>query len=149
MVAKIYLGDLIYMPLLFGEGLFGGCMNKTQYQKEVVSEIKRIAKKLGNTITLAQYEKHCQHKYRFELIKYRLESGWNKLKVEAGLVLSSRGGARKAVIRSPKITERECNMCEKPFKAKDNMRSCSGCTNLKNSTSGYAAGFDEMEIGYL
>lgn len=48
-----------------------------------------------------------------------------------------------------KITDRICNMCEKPFEAKDDMRSCPTCDNLKSCSSGYATGFDEMGIGFL
>ena len=130
-------------------------MSKIRYQKEVVAEIKRIAKKLGNTITLAQYEKHCQHKYRWELIKYRLEVGWNKLKTEAGLTLSSKGGARKTLIRKPKITRRRCNMEDINHEGKEtwfdsvyDMRSCPKCTNTKLGEA-YSAGMDERNLGYI
>jgi hypothetical protein len=37
----------------------------------------------------------------------------------------------KKGIRQPIITNRICNMCELPFLAKDDMRSCPACVNLK------------------
>ena len=125
-------------------------MNRLQLKQQVIAEIQRIAN-IDGTITLAQYELHCNFKYRWELARYYLDVPWGLLKKEAGISFTGHGGAKKiAVIRQPKITKRNCNMRDEYhggkdfwFDAKDNFYSCPACTNRKNMSEMYG-GFDEI-----
>lgn len=125
--------------------------DKEDYIQGAIGEVLRISKLFDNNITLTQYEDYRHPEYRFEAIRHRLKWGFNDLKKAAGLTVSTRGGARKAEGRKPKITERVCNMCSETFKAVDFMRSCPACHNLKNYSGGdsLSGGMDEFNLGYI
>lgn len=138
--------------------------NQEAFKRRVYKELDRINKLhvllngKGSILTVVFFNKNVIMGASARTIKERLGLNFNDLKKTRGLpiqrgriegVALSLKGIKKAVARQPIVTGRICNMCEKPFKAKDDMRSCPSCDNLKNSSSGYSSGFDETGMGFL
>lgn len=149
-------------------------MNKQEvFKKRVYKELDRINNLYillngkDSILTVLFFNKNVAMGASARSIKEKLGLNFNDLKktrglpiqrgrIEgAGLSLNSKGWARKAVTRKPKITRRRCNMedinhegKETWFNAKDDFYSCPKCTNIKLGEA-YSAGMDERNLGYI
>lgn len=142
--------------------------NKEIFKKRVYKELDRINKLYislngkDSILPVLFFNKNVTMGASSRSIKEKIGLNFNDLKETRGLPIQRKGrqkgvsvvniNSRRGIakINLPvKTAHRICNMCEKPFKAKEDMRSCPACDNLKNSSSGYSSGFDEMGMGFL
>lgn len=128
-------------------------------KEKIIKELKRIAKELDKTPTWTESVSFTN--ISMASLK-KIFGTYNKALEAAGLQINMvrKPGARrskatyshkrKTQLHKPIFTLRTCNMCERPFKAEDNMRSCPACTTTKKGSDNSCCFSDTAHgIGYL
>lgn len=127
-------------------------LTKSDYLKGAIAEVLRV-NRLRPNFTYFEYRELSVYPYQCDQIRDRTGLKLNDIKLKAGLkIRTQRGKGSKSKLKgSHRYTQRICNMdgCGKPFEALDDMRSCPGCTNNKNTGDTSATGFDEYNTGCI
>lgn len=132
---------------------------KHESKETIISKLKNLAEDLGKSPTWIE----CMNLSDISLSRLNLHFGTlNKALVAAGLPInrkrkSTKRGRnqrqshgvylKKYRIVEPAFKLRICNVCDRKFKAEDDMRSCPVCTNTKRNAEN-RGGFIDTDFGF-
>lgn len=133
--------------------------DRSQASKEdVITELKKLAEKLDKTPTWLD----CVNCGDIPMSRLKnLFGGFNDALIAAGLPVNRQKSKRSRNPKQPNyhvkksrgpepiFTNRFCNVCDREFQARDDMRSCRVCTHTKNADGRGGLSDTRYGIGYL
>jgi len=125
-------------------------------KEDVIKELKKLTKELGKSPTgsdcntLSDIPFSIFKKHFGTLNKALTAAGLPVNRIRAKVVaFSKRPSTRRYKFHTPVFTARICNVCEREFRAEDDMRSCPVCAHTKNADGRGGLSDTRYGVGYL